>query len=85
MLLYDVPKLYAMHTDPISTVTSRPSWQVAAAIMLSVRMVVACFMMVSDCDEGVFGYCSRIETYKSVQLLGTGSLAHADTRKRHRV
>jgi len=53
--------------------------------MLSVRMVVACFMMVSDCDEGVFGYCSRIETYKSVQLLGTGSLAHADTRKRHRV
>ena len=53
--------------------------------MLSVRMVVACFMMVSDCDEGVFRYCSRIETYKSVQLLGAGSLAHADTRERHRV
>ena len=46
MLIHDPPKL-ATHV--------RPSWRTALGILVCVRVLIACVMIISDCDE-VYNY-----------------------------
>ena len=46
MLIHDPPKLATQ---------ARPSWRTAQGILVCVRVLVACVMIISDCDE-VYNY-----------------------------
>ena len=42
MLIHDPPKLATQ---------ARPSWRTALGILVCVRVLIACVMIISDCDE----------------------------------